>query len=250
MENEFEIEESYVPDLRKPSYLIVGIPDAGLVGEIATEYLITKGLVQEYGQIFSRKYLPPILHVDGGVAKSPLRLYYGKDINLIVLHSWTAMPVNSAYPLAQFIADYAIRYGISSVISITGLPIPNRLDIEKPTAYWIANSKDLASNLNGLDNAQRFDQGYISGPYAPILYETSKKSINNFAIVVESFLDIPDPEASAVALEIVGKFLGFTIDTSALLQEAEEIRSRIKGLMEQTKRELPTYSSGKPMTYA
>ncbi|MEM3213832.1 MAG: PAC2 family protein, partial [Metallosphaera sp.] len=67
---------------------------------------------------------------------------------------------------------------------------------------------------------------------------------------VESFLDIPDPEASAVALEIMGRYLGFTLDTSALLKEAEEIRARIKGLMEQTKRELPTYSSGKPMSYA
>nr|WP_275691939.1 PAC2 family protein [Metallosphaera sedula] len=250
VEEGFEIEENYVPDIRKPAYMIVGIPDAGLVGEIATEYMIGKGLVQEYGQVFSRKYLPPILHVDDGVAKSPLRLYYGKDINVIVLHSWTALPVNSAYPLARFITDYAIRYGISSIISITGLPIPNRLDIDKPSAYWIANSKDLASSLSGLDNVQKFGQGYISGPYAPILYETAKKNIGNFAIVVESFLDIPDPEASAVALEIVGKYLGFTIDTSALLQEAEEIRSRIKGLMEQTKRELPTYSSGKPMTYA
>ncbi|AEB94674.1 conserved hypothetical protein [Metallosphaera cuprina Ar-4] len=193
---------------------------------------------------------PPILHVDEGVAKSPLRLYYGKDLNLIVVHSWTAIPVNSSYNLAKFITDYAIRYGVQTIISITGLPIPNRLDIDKPNAYWIANSKNLASSLSGITNAQRFDQGYISGPYAPILYETAKRNIDNLAIVVESFLDIPDPEASAVALEIMGRYLGFTLDTSALLKEAEEIRARIKGLMEQTKRELPTYSSGKPMSYA
>ncbi|MEL9969623.1 MAG: proteasome assembly chaperone family protein [Metallosphaera sp.] len=250
LEDDFELNEEFIPDLRKPSYIIVGIPDAGLVGEIATEFMISKGLVKEYGQIFSRKFLPPILHVDEGVAKSPLRLYYGKDLNLIVVHSWTAIPVNSSYNLAKFITDYAIRYGVQTIISITGLPIPNRLDIDKPNAYWIANSKNLASSLSGITNAQRFDQGYISGPYAPILYETAKRNIDNLAIVVESFLDIPDPEASAVALEIMGRYLGFTLDTSALLKEAEEIRARIKGLMEQTKRELPTYSSGKPMSYA
>ncbi|QKQ99311.1 proteasome assembly chaperone family protein [Metallosphaera tengchongensis] len=250
MDENFDIEERYIPELRKPAYMLIGIPDAGLVGEIVTEFLISKGIVEEFGQIFSRKYLPPILHVDDGVAKSPLRLYYGKGINLIVLHAWTALPANAAYPLAKLVTDYASRYGIQEIISITGLPVPNRLDLEKPSAYWIANSKDMAESLNGLSNVQKFAQGYISGPYAPILYESSKTKIRNLAIVVESFLDIPDPEASAVALEIISSYLGFKVDVSGLLQEAEEIRSRIRGLMEQTKKELPSYSSGKPMSYA
>jgi Archaeal enzymes of ATP-grasp superfamily len=250
MDQDFEVEESFVPNLRKPTYMIVGIPDAGLVGEIATEYLISKGIVDEFGQIYSRKHLPTIMHVDDGVAKSPLRLYYGKESNLVVLHAWTAIPVNSAYPLAKFISDYATKLEVSAVISITGMPTPNRLEIEKPNAYWIANSKELAQELSKLDIMQKFSQGYISGPYAPILFETARRKINNFAVVVESFLDIPDPEASAVALDIVSKYTGFTVDVSLLLQEAEEIRARIKGLMEQTKRELPTYASGKPMTYA
>jgi len=37
---DLELLELEEPNLRRPSYMIVGIPDAGLVGEIATEYLI------------------------------------------------------------------------------------------------------------------------------------------------------------------------------------------------------------------
>lgn len=244
----FEIRESYIPQLTKPSYMIIGLPDAGLVGEIATEFLIEKGGFKEYGEVFSKKYIPPVMHVTNGVAKSPLRVYH--NVNTIILHAWTALPASSAYPLAEFIVDYAKKYGIDTIISITGVPIPNRLDIEKPTAYWIASEEGLSEELSNTNLMQKFDDGYIAGPYAPILLEASRKNVKNFVVVVESFLDIPDPEASAVALDIISKYIGFSIDVSSLLKEAEEIRAKIKGLMEQTKKELPSYSSVRPMSYA
>ncbi|NON61347.1 proteasome assembly chaperone family protein, partial [Acidianus sp. RZ1] len=170
--------------------------------------------------------------------------------NFIVLHSWTALPASSMYPIAEFITDYAQKYNVGTIISITGVPIPNRLDVEKPTAYWIANSSDVSTELEKSDLMKKFGDGYISGPYAPILQVSSLKGLRNFVVVVESFLDIPDPEASAVALNVISKYIGFSIDVSSLLQEAEDIRSKIKGLMEQTKKELPSYSSSRPMSYA
>ncbi|EZQ06868.1 carboxylate--amine ligase [Candidatus Acidianus copahuensis] len=248
MPDEFQVKEDYIPSISKPNYLLIGIPDAGLVGEIATEFLIEKMNLREFGYLYSRKYIPPIMHVEGGVARSPVKLYHSS--NFIVLHSWTALPASSMYPIAEFITDYAQKYNVGTIISITGVPIPNRLDVEKPTAYWIANSSDVSTELEKSDLMKKFGDGYISGPYAPILQVSSLKGLRNFVVVVESFLDIPDPEASAVALNVISKYIGFSIDVSSLLQEAEDIRSKIKGLMEQTKKELPSYSSSRPMSYA
>lgn len=248
MQEDFELKEKYIPQLSKPAYLLVSLPDAGLVGSIAGEFLINHLDLKEYGEIYSHKYLPPISHVIGGLAKSPLRLYHSD--NLILLHSWVAIPANTLYPLARFIVNYAEKYGIGTIISITGVPVPNRLDLDKPTPYWITNSEDFAKELDELNLMKKFDEGYIAGPYATILIEASKKSIRNFVIVVESFLDLPDPEASAVALEIISKIIGFKVDTTSLLKEAEEIREKIKGLMQQTKQEIPNYAGLKPFTYA
>jgi len=243
----YEIIEKYQPQLSKPTYLIVGLPDAGLVGVIATEYLIDKLGLKEFAEVYAPEILPPISHVQDGIAKSPIRLYHNH--NIIVFHSWIAIPSVSIVPITKMIVDVAKRCGVSYIISITGLPIQDRLNAEKLNAYWIANSQDLANELQKLGLMEKFGDGYIAGPYAPLLTEASKNNINNFVIVVESFLDLPDPEASAIALNILSKYIGFNINVDELLKEAEDIRDKIKGLMAQTKQELPNYVS-RPMTYA
>ncbi|WP_218258476.1 proteasome assembly chaperone family protein [Saccharolobus shibatae] len=244
----FEVRERYVPQIGRPSYLLVSLPDAGLVGSISGEFLINSLNLKEYGEIYSHKYLPPISHVVNGVAKSPIRLYHYD--NFLLLHSWVAIPANSIHHLADLVVDYAEKYGIQTIISITGVPVPNRLELEKPTPYWVVSSEDFAKELDSLNLMKKFVEGYVTGPYAPILFESAKKFIRNLVIVVESFLDLPDPEAAAVALDILSKMLGFKVDTSSLLKEAEEIRVRIKGLMQQTRQELPNYSGLRPYTYA
>nr|WP_275113657.1 PAC2 family protein [Saccharolobus solfataricus] len=152
--------------------------------------------------------------------------------------------------ITSFLVKLVKHNCIQTIISITGVPVPNRLDLEKPTPYWVASSEDFAKELDSLNLMKKFVEGYVSGPYAPILFQSAKKLIRNLLIVVESFLDLPDPEAAAVALDILSKMLGFKVDTSSLLKEAEEIRERIKGLMQQTRQELPNYSGLRPSTYA
>ncbi|BAB66245.1 proteasome assembly chaperone family protein [Sulfurisphaera tokodaii] len=246
--SQYEIIEKYTPILSKPSYLIVGLPDAGLVGVIATEYLIERLKLKEFAEIYAPTILPPISHVQDGIAKSPIRLYHNH--NMIVFHSWIAIPSSAINVISRIIVDVAKKYGISNIISITGLPIQDRLNAEKLNAYWIANDYNTAQDLQKLGLMEKFGDGYIAGPYAPLLIESHKNNLSNFVIVVESFLDLPDPEASAIALTILSKYIGFSISVDELLKEAEDIRDKIKGLMEQTKQELPTYASNRPMTYA
>ena len=243
-----EVLEEYQPVFPKPSYMIVGIPDAGLVGVIATEYLIDKLGLKEFGSIYAPDLLPPISHVKDSIASAPIKLYHGN--NLLVFHSWIALPSEALYPIAKEIVKIAKKYGISTIISITGLPIQDRLNATVLNAYWIGNSVEIAQEMEKIGLLKKFGDGYIAGPYAPLLIEAKKENINNFTIVVESFLDLPDPEAAAVALTFLSKYIGIEISVDELMQEAEEIREKIKGLMAQTKAELPKYAAGKPMTYA
>ncbi len=248
MVEEFKIIEKYVPQLSKPSYMLIGLPDAGLVGGIVSEYLINNLQLKEYGELYSPDLLPPISHVTNGQVMSPVKLYHTN--NLIVVHSWIALPINALYPLAKSVVSYAKKYDINTIISITGIPVPNRLDLQELNTYWVTSTEDLAEELSKYPEIKRFTEGYVAGPYAPILLESKFNGIRNFLLIVESFQDLPDPEASAKALQFISKYIGITVDISGLLKEAEEIRDRIRGLMEQTKRQMPEYSLGRPTTYA
>ncbi len=244
---EVSVEEKYLPRLGRPAYMLVGLPDAGLVGVIATEFLIEKLNMKPFASLKVDGNMP-IVYIDDSVAVSPFQFYH--DNNMVVFHSWIAIPSNLAHKIASTIVNYAEKLGIDTIISITGVPIPNRLDVDKLNMYYIVNDDSLKKELSVYEELKPFGKGYMVGPYVPLLLESKAKGIKNFAIVVESFLDLPDPEASATALQFVAKYVGLTLDTSELLKEAEEIRAKIKGLMEQTREEMRNYMSSRgPLTY-
>ncbi|WP_373286773.1 proteasome assembly chaperone family protein [Sulfodiicoccus acidiphilus] len=234
------------PTLPKPRYLFVGLPDAGLVGQIAAEYLIRETRMAEVAHFYLQKLSPTIVQVSGGLAKPPIRLYYSQ--NMLVFNSWVAIPPALATDVAELVCSLATKFDVYALISVTGIPVPNRLDLERLGVYWITSNEELAKETEKMSLAPRFDEGYIAGPYAPILLESKRRGLRNLVVTVESFLDLPDPEASAAAIEVVSKFTGFSVSTDNLLKEAEAIRARIRGLMEETKKNISGRAG--PTTYA
>jgi Archaeal enzymes of ATP-grasp superfamily len=243
---DLELLELEEPNLRRPSYMIVGIPDAGLVGEIATEYLINSLGMREFAEV-SYPNSPYLVQVINGVAKSPIRAFYSS--NVIALNSWSALNPDLAFQVSGLVMEIARKYAVDTVISITGVPVPNRLELDRPSAFWISSGEDLAEEMSKVEEIRKFGDGYIVGPYAKILLDSKRTGIRNLVITVESLLDLPDPEAAIVAIEFIGKYIGVKVDTSKLEREAENIRSRIRELMEQTKRQMPSFGRG-TTTYA
>jgi len=236
--------------LSKPSFLVLGLPDAGLVGVIAATHLVRSLGLEEYAGIDSTRLLPPVAVISKGLPRHPLRLFHLD--NIIVLTAETAIPPAAIHPLASFIIDYARRMSIDYVVSIVGLAAPNRLEIEKPSVYWLASSEDAAKLAEKL-GIKMMSDGYLVGPYAVILKEAVKKRVNNLILLAEAFLDFPDPEAAAAVLQVLSKAIGKEVDTKKLLEEAELIRLRLKELMRQTKQTLTemrkTYEYQPPLMY-
>ncbi len=227
--------------LEKPSFLILGLPDAGLVGVIASTHLVRSLGLEEYGGIDSAKLLPPIAVINRGVPRPPLRLFH-RD-NVAVLLAETAIPPAAINTLASFIVDYARRMSIDYVVSIVGLATPNRLEIEKPSVYWLASS-DEAKQLAEKLGIKMMGDGYLVGPYALVLKEAVRKRVNNLILLAEAFMDFPDPEAAAAVLQVLSKAIGKDVDVKKLLEEAEMIRLRMKELMRQTRQALSEMRKG------
>nr|MEB3860244.1 PAC2 family protein [Desulfurococcales archaeon] len=219
-------------DLGSPKYLIVGLPDVGLVGSIASVHLVRQLKLDDVIGVDSYSLLPPVVVVSNGEPKHPVRIYSNGDVAVIATD--VPIPPASAGPLSAAIVQFARTRGIGAVISMTGVGNPMRFEMERPGLYVISSDEE-ASRIASQVKAEKLREGILAGPYALILKESVRKKLSNIVVMADAFLDIPDPEAAAVALEAVSTIMGVTIDTRSLLEEAERIKLRLKDLMKETK---------------
>lgn len=234
-------------ELSKPSFLILGLPDTGLVGVIGVNHAIDVLGMKEVAGIDIAGMMPPVAVISNGKVRPPLRIYV-KD-NIMALSAETPVPPGTVYPLSRMIIDYAMKRGIDYIVSMAGIASPNRINIEKPRVYWIASNDKARKLVDGLE-IEGFTNGYLVGPYALILKNAIRSRIPNLVLLAEAFMEFPDPEASAAVLGILSKILGKEIDVKKLLEQAELIRLKLRGLMKQTRQTMAEMGAPSPLLYA
>jgi uncharacterized protein len=219
--------------------LMNGLPDVGLVGVVAGSQIVSSIGMKEIGSIESELF-PPLVVLHGGVPKSPIRIY-GKG-SLVVIIGETAIPAGAVYPVAEAIVDWASSAGAGLILSIGGMAVQNRQDIESPKVFAALSDKKLSKLLNG--SAEVLGEGYIVGTYALMLKRCAEIGLPAIALLTQSYYNYPDPEAAAAAVESVNKILGLKVNTSELLRKGEEIRLRSKDVMKRTQAEMVRINKG------
>lgn len=231
-------------------YLVVSLPDVGLVGSIAGLHLVRELEMTDIVGIDSYTALPPVVVIQNGEPKHPIRLYVGKGIGVVVTDVPIAPP---ALPMfAQSIVQFAKMNGVKLILSVTGMGSPQRIEVEKPRLFTLAVGREAEIEANRL-NPNKIENGILVGPYALILKEAIRRRMPNLVLMVESFIDLPDPEAAAVAVEALSKITGVEVNVARLLEEAEKLKLRLKELMKETKNVMAkmgkTYEYRPPLIY-
>ncbi len=243
--------ETKIVEIPKPSYMVLGLPDAGLVGSISVSHMVRTLKMEEFGGIESYRFFPPVAVIHEGKPHAPIRFFY-KD-NVVVVVPEIAIPPQAIYPLSLAILDYAQKRGFDYIISITGAPVPNRMNLDKPRIYWLA-SNDRAAKLVSELKIDQFKEGLLVGPYAIIFKESVKRRVSNLLLLAETFMEFPDPEAAAKVLEVLSKVIGVKVDVAKLLEEAELIKIKTRELMKHTTQSLARMGKGyeyqMPLLYA
>ncbi len=224
------VETATIP---KGAVMINGLPDVGLVGLLAASHIISSLKLQEVGTIES-DLLPPMIVLHGGVPKAPVRIFAGNS--LIVLISETTIPVALIRPLVNGLVDWARSKGIKLMLSLGGMAIANRQDIEAPRVFAALSAKELESKLRGA--AEILEEGYIVGAYGLLLRKCAESSVPAITLLTQSYYNHPDPEAAAAALTAVNKILELNVSVSDLLGRGEEIRLKSKDMMHRTHEEM------------
>ena len=216
------------------AFLVHGMPDVGLVGVIAASHLITEYKMVEMAYMDSES-LPPVAVLHEGLPYAPIRVF--ADSGLLITISEMAIPADSIQLFMRTLLDWGQSKNPKLTISISGMPVQNRQDIEKPKVFGVASNAALLKVLND-KGIEVLREGYLVGPQALILRYCSEKNLPCIALLAQSFFNYPDPEAAAAALNEFANVTGKKIDVTTLLEKGEEIRLKARDIMKRTQQEM------------
>ncbi len=206
---------------------IEGLPDVGLVGTIAASHIIDQLKLKEIAHLESEEF-PPIMVLHKGILRDPVRIY-GNE-NIIVLTSEIPLPIKTIKPSVKILSKWLKEKGVRLEISISGIPVQDRVNIKIPQVYSVANSsksRDLLRNAG----IEVMEEGFVAGIYALLLKELIKLRLPAVALLSQSFLKYPDPGAAASVILSLNKIAGINIDVNSLLEKGDEIRVKARDLM-------------------
>jgi len=235
--------------IERVKYCLVGLPDVGLVGAISVSYIVKSLNMLETGYLES-DLLPPVMVVHNGDPKTPFRVYNKGDLTAIT----SEVPVNrnAVDPMARCIVDWIKSKNVELLISISGIAVQNRLEIEAPMVYGVGTSPHVRELFKKAD-VKTFEEGFIAGLHAVIAKECLKKNVPNAILLAQSHLQYPDPGAAVSSVNALNKLLDLKVDVKRLTDQAEEIRIKTRELMHRTQRSMQQMQKGQeqemPMMY-
>ena len=216
--------------------LITGFPGFGLVGTIATEFLIEHLKAVQIGKIRIEE-LPPVVAVHQGRVVEPLGIFYDRKYNLVILHALTS--INSIeWQLENEICKLIDELKVKKIITIEGI---GSNAAENPNVYYLSNSKEDAKKLN----VSQLREGIIIGVSGALLL---KNCTNLLSLFAETHSTLPDSRAAARIIEVLDKYLGLKIDYKPLLEKAAKFESKIKKILED-KEKMSAAKENKELTY-
>lgn len=233
--------------LSRPA-VVVGVPEMGLVGTIASSYLVEHLSLPEIARVDS-DLIPAVVVVEDSEPKQPIRIF-GRGMLAVMVSEVPLTPRLSAELMSELVAWSKARQ-CKMVIGITGLPSDDRVESggsSPPIVLAVTNDDDLRKSLKSI-GAAPFEHGIIASSYATLLKRCIDAGVPDLTLLAESYAEFPDPGAAAAAVQVLNKLLPISVDVKPLLEGAEEIRLRMRGLMSQTQEAIQQGGEGRPGVY-
>ncbi|MBW3016898.1 PAC2 family protein [Candidatus Woesearchaeota archaeon] len=215
----------------KNPIIIDGFPGLGLVGTIATEFLIEHLQAKEIGRIKGNE-LPPLVAVHDKKIVRSIGFFYAEKQNLLILHVISGA-VGMEWQLADLLIDQANELKAKEIISLESVGVPAGEEAEKTRAFYYTNKKTSEKKLAD-SGAEPLTEGIIMGVTGALMQRVGK-DIPFSAIFAETHTGLPDSKAAAKLIEVLDKYVGLDVDPKPLMQSAEKFEQKLKMLLEKSK---------------
>lgn len=218
----------YLTKKPKNPVLVEGFPGFGLIGTIATEFLIDQLKAELIGTIKSSD-MPAIVAIHEQKVVQPLGVFYDKKHNIVILHVIANMS-GLEWEVADTLVDLAKALNAKEIISLEGVGSP--MPSQDTNTFYYTNNAQRDKKFKSL-KIDPIKEGIILGVTGALLLEITKIPIT--CLFAETHSTLPDSKAAAKIVEILAKYLGLKIETKPLLKQAEKFEEKIKGLLDKSK---------------
>ena len=211
----------------KNPIIIEGFPGFGLVGTIASEFLIDHLKTEQIGRI-SFEELPAMVAIHQNKVVEPLGIFYNKEYNIVILHAITASQ-GFEWKLADAIVKIAKQLNAKEVISLEGVGSA-QTEEGKTQAFFHASDPKKQKKLSET-GIKSLNEGIIMGVTGALLLRADEIPIS--CIFSETHTNLPDSKAAAKIIEALDKYLGLKVDYKPLLEQAQKFEDKLKGILQQ-----------------
>ncbi len=227
--------------IRRYKYCVVSAPDVGLAGAIALGYVIEEQQMEEVGYLESEAFLP-VMVVHRGDPKPPVRIYHKGDIAAFI----SEIPIDPFLipSTSSSIVDWAKTKNVEILIALSGIGVQNRLEIEVPEVYGVGSSSSVKGIMKTA-NIEILEEGFITGLHATLMKECLKSNVPCLIILSQSHLQFPDPGAAASIIASLNKLTGLNVNTKKLLNQEDEVRLKMRELMQRTQQQMRQTQKGR-----
>ena len=215
---------------KKPKNPIVieGFPGFGLVGTIASEFLISHLDCEQIGRFYFDD-LPATVAIHDSKVIDPVSIYYNKKFNIVIIHSISGAN-GIEWKAADNVLDICKQLNAKEIICLEGVgsgSAPGE-KTEKTQAFFYSSCNDCKKKLSNV-GIEELKEGIIMGVTSALMVKTKMPLTCIFS---ETHSNLPDSKAAAKIVEVLDKYLGLKVDYKPLLKQAEKFEEKLKALLE------------------
>ena len=207
--------------------IIEGFPGFGLIGTIATEYLMEHLETEKIG-IVHMDEVPAMIAIHQNKIIEPISIHYNKKNNLVLVHAIN-IGKDMGWKVAEMIEELAKQLSAKEIVSLEGVGSPNQSS--ERVFYYTTSSADLSKKLEGVANPLM--EGIIVGVTGALLAKPLPVPL--IALFAEAKSNLPDSKAAAEIIKVLDVYTGLKIDPKPLLKQAELFEKKIKSIIQKGK---------------
>ena len=221
--------------------LLEGFPGFGLVGTIASEFIMEHLKCEQIGKVVFDD-MPAMVAIHDGKVVEPLGIFYSQKHNLVIMHAITAA-AHFEWQMAEMVGKLAQMVTAKEIISLEGVGTSE--DSEGNKVFYHATSPKNAALFEKI-GLKPLKEGIIMGVTGAVLLRVEKTPVS--CIFAETHSNLPDSKAAALIVSSLGKYLGVEIDNTPLLQQAQKFEEKLKTILQKSQ-EAQEVSDKKKLSY-
>lgn len=221
--------------------IVEGFPGFGLVGTIASEFLIEHLETEQIGKIIFND-MPAMVAIHENKIVEPLGIFYNPKYNIVILHAITAA-THYEWEMANTIANIISDLNVKEIISLEG--VGSGEESEGNRVFYYTNNEKNASIFDKI-GIPKLNEGIIIGVTGAVLLRLEKIPIS--CLFAETHSNLPDSKAAAKIVEALDKYLGMELDYKPLLEQAQKFEEKLKTILKKSQ-EAQEISDKKKLSY-